>query len=63
MTEGTVATITVDHTGSAFLGRDLGDQVDGPVFVNVPFCIDESHIAVIVLFKNLGADLFKYTFA
>lgn len=55
MAEGTVAAITVDHAGGALLGRDLGDQLDGPVLVHVSLCVDEARVAIVVLLEDLRA--------
>lgn len=53
MTERTIATITVDDTRGALFGWDLGNQIDGPILVNVSLCIHKTSIAIIVLFKDL----------
>lgn len=53
MAKGTIATITEDHALGALLGWNLLNKLDAPVIVHIARGVGESHIAVVVLVKNL----------
>lgn len=70
MTKRAIATITVNDARGAFLRRNLGNQIDGPVLVYISFRVNKTNIAIIALFENLHKiqentkqGYFKLTFA